>query len=63
MKRYALQSLAAPVAFALLAGCVQVQLAQDKPIDINLNVNIKQDVVVTLKGDAQSLIKNNPGVF
>jgi len=42
---------------------VQVQLAQDKPIDINLNVTIKQDVVVTLKGDAQSLIKNNPGVF
>lgn len=54
---------AAPVLLALLAGCVQVQLAQDKPLDINLNVNIKQEVVVTLKGDAQNLIKNNPNVF
>jgi lipoprotein NlpI len=52
-----------PLAAVVLAGCVQVQLAQDKPIDINLNVNIKQEVVVTLKGDAQSLIKNNPNVF
>jgi len=62
MKRSALTPIAAP-ALLLLAGCVQVQLAQDKPLDINLNVNIKQEVVVTLKGDAQSLIKNNPGVF
>lgn len=50
-------------AMAALAACVQVQLAQDKPLDINLNVNIKQEVVVTLKGDAEDLIKNNPGVF
>lgn len=63
MKRTA-PLLAAPALLALLAaGCVQVQLAQDKPIDINLNVNIKQEVVVTLKGDAQNLIKNNPNVF
>ncbi len=54
---------AAPALLALAAGCVQVQLAQDKPLDINLNVNIKQEVVVTLKGDAQNLIKNNPNVF
>ena len=58
------QILCAALAAALpMTGCVQVQLAQDKPIDINLNVNIKQEVIVTLKGDAQSLIKNNPNVF
>jgi lipoprotein NlpI len=55
--------LAGLPALVLAAGCVQVQLAQDKPLDINLNVNIKQEVVVTLKGEAQDLIKNNPGVF
>jgi hypothetical protein len=46
----------------LLAGCVQVK-APDKPIEINLNVNIKQEVVVRLEKDVQDLIKSNPGVF
>jgi hypothetical protein len=47
---------------ALLAGCIQVK-APDKPIEINLNVNIKQEVVVRLERDVQDLIKSNPGVF
>ena len=46
----------------LLAGCIQVK-APDKPIEINLNVNIKQEVVVRLEKDVQDLIKSNPGVF
>jgi YnbE-like lipoprotein len=46
----------------LLAGCIQVK-APDKPIEINLNVNIKQEVVVRLERDVQDLIKSNPGVF
>ena len=50
---------AAPV---LLAGCVQLK-APDKPIEINLNVNIRQEVVVRLEKDVQDLIKKNPGVF
>jgi hypothetical protein len=45
-----------------LAGCVQVS-APDKPIEINLNINIKQEVVVKLQDDAKNLIQNNPGVF
>jgi hypothetical protein len=53
--------LAAPVA-ALLAGCVQVS-APDKPIEINLNINIRQEVVVRLQQDVRELIENNPGVF
>ena len=44
------------------AGCVQVR-APDKPIEINLSVNIKQEVVVKLEKDVQDLVKSNPGVF
>ncbi|MEJ0022158.1 MAG: YnbE family lipoprotein [Alphaproteobacteria bacterium] len=47
---------------AALAACVQVR-APDKPIEINLNVNIKQEVTVKLEKDVQDLVKSNPGVF
>ena len=53
--------LAAPVALTS-AGCVQVS-APDKPIEINLNINIRQEVVVRLQQDVRDLIKENPGVF
>jgi YnbE-like lipoprotein len=53
--------LAAPVVF-LSAGCVQVS-APEKPIEINLNINIRQEVVVRLQQDVKNLIENNPGVF
>ena len=43
-------------------GCVQVA-APDKPIEINLNINIRQEVVVRLQEDVRDLIKKNPGVF
>ncbi len=45
-----------------LAGCVQVS-APDKPIEINLNINIRQEVVVRLQQDVRDLIQENPGVF
>jgi hypothetical protein len=45
-----------------LGGCVQVS-APDKPIEINLNINIRQEVVVRLQEDVRDLIKKNPGVF
>jgi len=47
---------------AALGGCVQLS-APDRPIEINLNINIRQEVVVRLQQDAQELIQNNPGVF
>ena len=53
--------LAAPL-LGLLAGCVQVS-APDKPIEINLNINIRQEVVVRLQQDVRDLIQENPGVF
>ncbi|MDH7637199.1 YnbE family lipoprotein [Sphingomonas sp. MAHUQ-71] len=46
----------------MLGGCVSVK-APDKPIEINLNINVKQEVVVSLKQDAQDLITNNPELF
>ncbi|MCA3254024.1 MAG: YnbE family lipoprotein [Alphaproteobacteria bacterium] len=45
-----------------LPGCVQLK-APDKPIEINLNVNIRQEVVVRLEKDVKDLIAKNPGVF
>jgi hypothetical protein len=47
---------------ALSAGCVQVS-APEKPIEINLNINIRQEVVVRLQQDVRELIDKNPGVF
>jgi carbonic anhydrase/acetyltransferase-like protein (isoleucine patch superfamily) len=52
----------AAAAVAILPGCVQVA-APDKPIEINLNINIRQEVVVRLQEDVRDLIKQNPGVF
>lgn len=45
-----------------LGACVQVS-APDRPIEINLNINIRQEVVVRLQQDAQELIQNNEGIF
>ena len=43
-------------------GCIQVQ-APEKPIEINLNVNIRQEVVVSLRDDVKNLDQQFPGVF
>jgi len=59
MIRYPLLTLAA---VAALAGCVTVK-APEKPIEINLNVNIRQEVIYTLKKDAESLVTDNPELF
>lgn len=45
-----------------LASCITVR-APDKPIEINLNVDIRQEVVVRLQQDVQQLIKQNPEAF
>ena len=44
------------------SGCVNIS-APDKPIEINLNVNIKQEVIVKLQKDADDFITNNPELF
>ncbi|MEG3164912.1 YnbE family lipoprotein [Sphingomonas sp. PB2P19] len=58
MKRMILPVLTA----VALSGCVNVS-APDKPIVINLNINVTQEVVYRLDGEAKSLIQQNPGIF
>ncbi|WP_230206869.1 YnbE family lipoprotein [Novosphingobium sp. Gsoil 351] len=45
-----------------LSACVSVK-APDKPIVIELNINIRQEVVYRLAEDAKNTIKDNPGIF
>lgn len=45
-----------------MAGCVSVN-APDKPIVIELNINIKQEVIYRLAADAGNTIDKNPGIF
>jgi hypothetical protein len=55
--------LAAGVAAALpLFGCITVK-APSKPIEVNLNVDIKQEVLVRLQQDVQQMISKNPQAF
>ena len=54
--------LAAGCRGAAAVGCITVK-APDKPIEINLNVDIRQEVLVRLQQDVQQLIKQNPEAF
>ena len=45
-----------------LSSCITVK-APDKPIEINLNVAITQEVLVRLQQDVQQLIRQNPEAF
>ena len=44
------------------SGCVQVTAPTD-PITINLNINIRQEVVYRLDGSARELIEQNTEIF
>jgi hypothetical protein len=45
-----------------LMGCITVK-APEKPIEINLDVNIRQEVLVRLQRDVDQLIRQNPEAF
>ena len=45
-----------------LTGCISVS-PPDKPIEINLNVTIRQEVLVRLQRDVEQLIQQNPEAF
>ena len=47
---------------SMLSGCISVT-APDKPIVIELNINIKQEVIYRLADDAQKTIETTPGIF
>lgn len=53
---------AALLAALTLTGCVNVS-APEKPIEINLNVTVRQEVVVRLQKDAEDFITDNPELF
>lgn len=46
----------------VLSGCISVS-APDKPIVIELNINIKQEVIYRLSADAANTIEKNPEIF
>lgn len=45
-----------------LTACISIN-APDKPIVIELNINIKQEVVYRLAADAENTIEENAGIF
>ncbi|MFN3960821.1 MAG: YnbE family lipoprotein [Parvularculaceae bacterium] len=47
-----------------LSACVTAKIqAPDKPIEINLNVRIDQEVRIKLDKEVEDLIANNPDIF
>ena len=57
-----MKRIATFTALTLATGCVNVA-APTKPIEINLNINVTQEVVYRLDSEAKSLIQQNPGIF
>jgi hypothetical protein len=53
---------AAALAALPLASCITVK-APSKPIEVNLNVDIRQEVLVRLQQDVQQMIQKNPQAF
>ena len=45
-----------------LSSCISVK-TPEKPIEINLNVTIRQEVLVRLQRDVEQLINQNPQAF
>lgn len=54
--------MAAALASLTIAGCVTVE-APEKPIVIELNVNIRQEVIYRLAEDAGETIEENADIF
>ena len=54
--------LTAALLSAPLTGCISVK-TPEKPIEINLNVTIRQEVLVRLQRDVEQLINQNPQAF
>ena len=57
-----LRLLAGAAMAASLTSCVTVE-PPDKPIEINLNVDIRQEVLVRLQQDVEQLIRENREAF
>ena len=64
MKRI-ISSVAIVAAMLMATACTpKVQImAPDKPIEINLNVKIEQEIRVRLEKEIEDLISDNPDIF
>lgn len=51
-----------PIMLSVLSGCVQVT-APDKPIVINLNIAVRQEVLLKLSAASEKVIEENPEIF
>lgn len=51
------------VCLGIVACAPKVQLSTDKPIEINLNVNIEHRVKVEVEKDVRKAISSNPDIF
>lgn len=54
--------LVTPLMASVLTGCVQVT-APDKPIVINLNIAIRQEILYKLAAASEKVIEENPEIF
>ena len=61
VRRHASLAVAAVMAVPL-TGCVTVE-PPDRPIEINLKIDITQEVLVRLQEDVDRLIQENPEAF
>ena len=62
LRRVSLPVVGAVALAAGLAACVSVK-APDKPIVIELNINIRQEVIYRLAEDADKTINENAEIF
>ena len=62
LMRTAGTALMAMLGCGLAGGCISVK-APDKPIVIELNINIKQEVIYRLAPGAQTTIEENSDIF
>lgn len=60
--RVGMRLLTALALMGAMGGCVTVN-APTKPIQIDLNINVTQQVVYKLDSAAKQVIKDNPGIF
>ena len=63
--KFPTSGLAAALLISTAAACaptVKIE-APDKPIEINLNVRIEQEVRVKLERDVDDAIRNDPALF
>ena len=58
----AIELVAVMAALPALAGCVTIN-APDKPIVIELNINIRQEVLYRIENEVQETIDQNSGIF